>query len=241
MAKHEDKRPRHLQIAADLRAQVMSGELPRNAQIPSTQQLVDKYNAANATIQRALSVLKNEGYLYGAPGVGVFVRSREPFVVDVATYFEPSPDSFTYKLVSVEEVPAPVDVAEALSIVAGEPVILRHRLMSHVDEPVELSWSYYPVHIAAGTALAEHKRIRGGAPRVLADLGYQQQEFTDQISTRPPTSAEVEGLQLPEEVPVIRQFRIIYARDKVPVEVSILVKGAHLYELRYEQSASREA
>ncbi|MDP4507017.1 GntR family transcriptional regulator [Nonomuraea turcica] len=234
MPKHADKRPRHQQIAADLRALIMAGTLPRNTQIPSTQQLVDKYDAANATIQRALTILKNEGYLYGVPGKGVFVRDKQPFVIDVAAYFAPSPEGFTYKLIDVREVQPPVEVADALGIAPNETAILRHRLLLHAGEPIELSWSYYPASIAAGTPLAERKRIRGGAPQALADLGYPQQNLTDQISTRPPTPEEVEGLELPEEVPVIRQFRVIYSNNMQPVEASILVKGGHLYELKYK-------
>ncbi|MET8140411.1 hypothetical protein ABZU32_08900 [Sphaerisporangium sp. NPDC005288] len=40
------------------------------------------------------------------------------------------------------------------------------------EEPVEVSWSYYPHSLVAGTALSRCGRIRGGAPAVLADLGH---------------------------------------------------------------------
>ncbi|MGH3809216.1 MAG: GntR family transcriptional regulator [Pseudonocardiaceae bacterium] len=50
MASTRDGRPRHQQIAAELRAQIMSGELAPGAQLPSTQHLVRQYAAANATI-----------------------------------------------------------------------------------------------------------------------------------------------------------------------------------------------
>ncbi|MFD2350298.1 UTRA domain-containing protein [Nonomuraea ferruginea] len=106
------------------------------------------------------------------------------------------------------------------------------------SEPVELSWSYYPARIAQGTPLDKKRRIIGGAPQALSDLGYPQRDFVDRLSTRPPTSEEIEGLELPEEVPVIRQFRVIYSDNAVPVEVSIIVKGGHLYELKYKQVIS---
>jgi GntR family transcriptional regulator len=59
-------------------------------------------------------------------------------------------------------------------------------------------------------------------------------QFTDRLSTRPPTSEEFVSLELTEDVPVIRQFRIIYADQDVPVEASILVKAGHLHELQYQ-------
>lgn len=61
MAGKRDERPRHQQVSADLRARIMSGDLPPGTQLPSTSQLVERYGAANATIHRAVAALKNEG------------------------------------------------------------------------------------------------------------------------------------------------------------------------------------
>ncbi|MFI6498722.1 GntR family transcriptional regulator [Nonomuraea typhae] len=233
---HADGRPRHQQIAADLRAQIMSGRLEAGAQLPSTPQLVAQYSSANATIQRALAILKAEGYLYGRAGKGVYVRDRQPFVVDVAAYFTPGQSGLSYRLLDVSELRPPADIVRDLELEADETAIVRKRLLIRDDEPVELCWSYYPASIAAGSDLTSHRRIRGGAPRVLADLGLPEREFTDAISVRPPTVEEVEALHLPAEVPVICQSRVVYSDDRRPVEASILVKGGHLYELRYWQT-----
>lgn len=102
-------------------------------------------------------------------------------------------------------------------------------------EPVELSWSYYPLSLVSETPLTRRGRIPGGVPRVLAELGYPEREFIDQISARPPTTEEAEELNMPAEVPVIRQFRVIYSYNARPVEVSVIIKPSHLYELRYRQ------
>jgi GntR family transcriptional regulator len=101
---------------------------------------------------------------------------------------------------------------------------------------VELSWSYYPTEIAARSPLAARTKISGGAPQALATLGYPQRDFIDRLSARAPTTEELETLELPDDVPVIRQFRIIYSDERRPVEASVLVKGAHFYELLYHQT-----
>lgn len=238
MASRRDSRPRHEQIAAHLRALVMSGDLPADTQLPSTQQLVEQYGAANTTIQNALTALKAEGFLTSQVGKGVYVRDRQPFVVRVGTYFPPSTRGYSYRLLDVTEVHPPLDVATTFGLVAEGTAVLRHRLMLHAGEPVELSWSYYPSEIAADTPLAGRGKITGGAPRVLADLGYPEVFFTDRVSARPPTTEEFEDLQVPDDVPVIRQFRTIYSENERPVEVSIQIKGAHLYELLYRETVS---
>ncbi|WP_084955448.1 GntR family transcriptional regulator [Thermoactinospora rubra] len=235
MAKRLDSRPRHQQIAAELRAQIMAGELKAGEQLPSTAQLVDRFNAANATIQRALKALKDEGFVRGHPGKGVYVRERQPFVVEVRAYKLPGPHGYEYELLDVREGVPPSDVAAIFVPHGDERAVVRHRLLLHDGEPVELSWSYYPASIAAGSALAGSRKIRGGAPKVLADLGFPQRRFTDRISVRQPTEVEVRELDLPPDVPVFRQFRVIYSDADRPVEVSILIKGGHLYELSYEQ------
>jgi GntR family transcriptional regulator len=50
------------------------------------------------------------------------------------------------------------------------------------------------------------------------------------------TTEELETLELPDDVPVIRQFRVISSDEHRPAEVSILIKGAHRYELQYHQN-----
>jgi GntR family transcriptional regulator len=238
VARGRDERPQYRRIAAHLRAQIMTGELPPGAQLPSTQHLMDRYGAANTTVQRALAALKTEGFLTSRVGKGVYVRDRQPLVVRVGPYFQPSPRGYSYQILNVTEVQPPADVALALNLDDNGTALVRHRLMLHDGDPVELSWSYYPIEIAAGSPLAGRAKIRGGAPQALADLGYRQSYFTDQVSARLPTTEEFEGLGLPDDVPVMRQFRVIYSDTDRPVEVSILVKGAHLYELMYRETVT---
>ncbi|MGI5206045.1 GntR family transcriptional regulator [Spirillospora sp. CA-108201] len=223
-------------MAAEVRARIMAGDLVAGTQLPSTAHLVAEFGVSNTTVQKALAVLKAEGYLTSRQGKGVFVRDRQPFRVEVGAYFEPTPGGYSYELLEVAELPAPNDVAAALGIGAGERVLVRRRLLRHAARPVEVEWSYYPLELAAGTELAGSQRIPGGAPRVLADLGYDLQHFVDAVSARMPTNEEIDLLALPD-VPVIRQFRVAYSHDDRPVEVSVLVKGSHLYELVYRLPA----
>ncbi|MFJ8578964.1 GntR family transcriptional regulator [Micromonospora sp. NPDC093277] len=230
-----DGRPRHEQVAADLRARIMSGEFAPGSQLPSIPSLVTRYAAATATIQRALGALKTEGSIYSEVGKGVFVRRRPSQVVTASAYLTPGSSGYSYRLLDVSETVPPPEVANGLSLGEDEKVVLRHRLLLQGGEPVEVSWSYYPSSLAAGTELAERKKISGGAGGVLAELGLPQGQMIDRVSARMPTPDEVEMLNLPPYVPVIRQHRVIYAASGRPVEVSVLVKGSHLHELRYEQ------
>ncbi|MER7133844.1 GntR family transcriptional regulator [Streptosporangium saharense] len=230
-----DTRDQSERIAADLRAQIMAGQIPPGAQLPSIPALAAKRGVSTTAVQTAWRILKAEGYLVSETGKGVFVRDRHQFTVNAAAYFDPAERGVKYKLLDVVEVTAPADVAAALG---EEQAVLRRRLTLRQDEPVELSWSYYPVSLVAGTPLAGRGKIRGGAPQVLQDLGYPERDFVDRLSVRPPTTEEAEALDIPQGVPVLRQFRTVYSADERPVEVSVIIKPGHLYELSYRQSIS---
>ncbi|RSM87540.1 GntR family transcriptional regulator [Kibdelosporangium aridum] len=240
MPRTRDTRPRHQQIAAELRDLIMRGELSPGTQLPSTAQLVERYNAANATIQHALKALKQEGFLDSRVGKGVYVRDRQPFVIDATAYITPAPGRFRYQLLTVDNLVPPADIVDGLQLESGATTIIRSRILFHDEQPVELSTSYYPAEIAANSSLAKAAKIRGGAPQTLVDLGFPQRSFIDRVSVRAPTVEEVEVLDLPDGTPVIRQLRIIYSDNDRPVEASVLIKGGHLYELLYRQTVNAE-
>lgn len=234
-----DTRPESEKVAADVRARILSGDLSPGERLPSIPSLAAELGMSTMAIQTAWRILRDEGYIVSRKGAGVFVRDREPFVVDAAAWFAPASRGVTYTLLAVEETTPPREVVEALG---AERAVLRNRLMRRDSDPVEVSWSYYPLPLVAGTALTGRAKIRGGAPAVLAELGYPQRSFVDRLSVRPPTRREAELLEMPGGVPVFRQFRIVLGGDEGrPVEVSVLIKPGHLYELRYTQDIPDEA
>jgi GntR family transcriptional regulator len=65
--------PVYLQIAAVLRAQIASGEIPPRTFLPSLKTLSERYEVARMTAERAVGVLRAEGLVRGIPGRGVYV------------------------------------------------------------------------------------------------------------------------------------------------------------------------
>ena len=141
-----DGRPRHQQIAAGIRARIMAGDLVPGTRLPTTQQLMAEYGITNQTVQRTLSVLKDEGFLVGKAGVGVFVREEFPLAIEPVAYLPLPEDRQPYpwiseavkrgqvgvvKLLEVTTVQPPAAVAEVL----GERVNLRHQVLMLDGEP----------------------------------------------------------------------------------------------------------
>ncbi|MFY1673662.1 GntR family transcriptional regulator [Plantactinospora sp. WMMB334] len=243
-----DPRPRSQQIAAELRAYIMSGDLPAGAKLPSTAELSATYEAPGATIQNAITILKSEGYVEGQPGRGVYVRPVQQQTITPADYAEPVEPGQPYAwitaasrrgeegasaLIDVGEVPAPAEVAAAFGTDRGMPVVRRYQLLTLDNEPVELVSTFYPVNLARGTALAEQRKIRGGSPAALARMGRVLARFEDVVSARPATSEEFVRLELPTEVPILRTFRVSITEDGQPVECQLLIKAGNRRNVRY--------
>jgi GntR family transcriptional regulator len=243
-----DQRPLHARVAADLREEIMSGDLAPGAALPSTQRLKERFGISSATVQKALGLLKEEGLVAGRAGAAVTVRPHRQETVRPADTAGPAAPDGTFRwladaarrgrrgairLLDVSETVPPADVAAALNLATGTPAVRRRQLLTHDGEPVELVASYYPADLARGTALAEPHRIRGGSPAALTALGHPPHHTTDRVSARVPTQDQYEALHLTGDLPVLRTFRIVHDHTGHPVEVVVMAKAGHLYELEY--------
>jgi GntR family transcriptional regulator len=68
----------YLDIADEIRHEILSKELPAHTKLMSEPELARKFGAARATVRRALAKLQNEGLVYSRQAVGSFVN--EPHV-----------------------------------------------------------------------------------------------------------------------------------------------------------------
>jgi GntR family transcriptional regulator len=244
-----DRRSLHERIAADLRDDIMSGSLAPGAKLPSTTQLKARFDASNATVQKALGLLKDERLVVGRAGAAVTVREHRQRTVRPAASLEPAGPGEPYRwlteartsgpparseLLEVAEAVPPGDVAEALGLPDGGAALLRRQILLIDDEPAELVMCFYPLDLARGTALAERRRIKGGTPTLLSELGHPPILSVDRISARIPTREQYETLKLPGDLPVLRTLRTVYSHDRRPIEATVMIKAGHLYELQYE-------
>lgn len=81
-----DGRPLHERIAADLRDDILSGDLAPGDSLPSTAQLKERFGAANATVQKALQLLKGEHLVVGRAGASVTVREHRQRTIRPAAH-----------------------------------------------------------------------------------------------------------------------------------------------------------
>jgi putative hydrolases of HD superfamily len=88
----EDKRRPNVQIAASIRAAILTGELGPGSQLPTGHQLAKFFGVSHATVLSAIRTLATEGFVRTRAGSGVYVR-------DLARL--PTPDGQEHPLAGV--------------------------------------------------------------------------------------------------------------------------------------------
>lgn len=239
------------QIAADLRQEIRSGELPEGARIPSTAQLMERYGVAYQTARQAVAALRAEGLVDSKTGSGVFVR-RRPHMVRLGSdryarrvrdrgqapfqaEAEAAGLSWSQEVLELGTVPAPAWVAEWYEIEPGTDVFVRRRRTWLADDPTQLADSYYLPEIVEGTAITTEDSGPGGSYARLDEAGHRIERFREELQARPPTPEEAKGLHLHPGVPVIELHRIAYSASG-PVEVfrSVLASDRHTFAYEFE-------
>lgn len=251
------ERPLWGDIAAALRDQINSGEIKPGETLPSELELANRYSVSRDTVRRALNRLTQEGLLTPGRGrLGRQVRKSQPltffahvsesrkraderraagtdtWMSDVADQGRQGSQSIT---VAID--PASPEVAARLGLPEGEPVAVRRRVRAVDEVPHNLNDTYYPRDISAGTAIEIPVDIPQGVITLMADMGYVQVRYHDDLETRMPTPEEASELQIPPGVPVLVQYRTGYTAEDRPVKVTICVWPGDRTLLAYEVPA----
>lgn len=241
------ERPAYLQIADDLRAQVLDGSLQEDDQIPSESELMADYGVSRIVVRQAVQVLVHEGLVTKKHGRGTFVRrltpprkritgnfyGKRPLASPFAASARASGQAPEWEYQS-RETTAPKAVAKRLGIEPGARVMRTNYRFFGDDEPVMLSTSYEPLELTAGTPV-EHPEagpVTGVIPRMDA-IGEHITEVVEEVTARAPRPFEAEALQVPVGTPVLAIERTYYVGERA-VETADIIVSADRYTLTYQ-------
>lgn len=210
--RHGDKLPRAVEVAADLgadRKTVLDGY-----RILAEEGLVE-VKRRSGTVVTYKTPLKR----MGAERYSRTNRSRG--VVAFAADREASGETWkrTDQTPTVRRLPAPEEIAEALSIPVGTEVIERGRLVRDSDgHPTQILTSWYRVEDVAGSPIETSltgTAGSGGGYSALDDLGIGPTDIEEDIWPRMPLPREAERLELPGSVPITELSRRAFHGDTV--------------------------
>jgi len=244
------KQPLYAQIADQLRDAIHRGDLAPGGQLPTEQQLIERYGVSRNTVRLALGRLNSEGLISSSQGRGSFVRERTPL-----QYFASHTDSRSRReqltkdafLSDAEEqgrtgrieldvaiVRTPPELATRLQLDDSAIAVVRRRVQHCDDEPYALADSYFPYELVRDSPIAQPDNIPRGANKVLDDLGHVQVRFRDEITIRMPHADEARRLAIGPGTPVAQLLRTAYDQDDRPVRLAVTILPGDRYVLVYD-------
>ena len=236
---------KYAEIAAVLRSEIHNGTWPPDSKLPSESQLIDRFDAAQGTVRKALSTLQAEGLIEARKGAGTYVRAFKPIVRNAVRRLSTqlwahgvsiwSADIDSRHLdvdrIRVFQSTAPAHIAQALGT---EDVWVRDRRYLVEGRPVMIATSYLPAEIVAGSPITQADPGEGGAYARLLELGFKPVQFREEVRARGPRTDEAAALDLPTGTPVLEIARTAATEEGRVVEVNEMLMDARVYVLQYD-------
>ncbi|MER5647801.1 GntR family transcriptional regulator [Streptosporangium sp. NPDC002524] len=238
--------PAYLQIANDYRGRIFDGALPPGAKLPSESEVMAEYEVSRIVARKAIEMLRNEGLIVSHTGKGSYVKQITRIVRDATTRYSRSARSASPFANDASRAgqgggwdheshraKASAAVAERLMIASGDPVMVTAYLFRAGAEPVQLSTSYEPLEITAGTSVEypEDGPVTGVIAR-MDTLGVHVDHVIERVTSRAARPEEAERLHLTQPSQVMVVSRTHHAGDR-PVETCDIVVPGDRYELSY--------
>ena len=139
-----DPRPLYEQAQSVLIARIMEGIYKPGEKLPPEDVLASNLGVSRVTIRSALSHLETLGYIHRIHGGGTFVSQRRFQIeaqLDTLESFHPTMAarmgrSSKISHLDIREVPATVEIAQAMGLRTGDPMISITRIVEFDDVPV---------------------------------------------------------------------------------------------------------
>jgi GntR family transcriptional regulator len=230
--------PKYAQVVAEIQRRISEGEYAPGALLPSEHQLVADFGVSRPTIVKALSSLRQDGWIETQQGRGSFVRGRPALAGARRTRpaenaLELPETALSGQLVQAGVKIAPAYVTTLLDLAAGSKAFLRQRLLSEDDgTPVELASIWLPLEVASGTDLASPELLGESIRHHLqARKKLRLDHAVERISARKPTGEEAALLGVAADAPVLNVIVTAYDATARPVQVTDLVLPGDRHEI----------
>lgn len=223
---------------------------PPGSELPSEGELMQRFGVGRATIRQALTTLEQEGLITSGRGRRRTVREGRRWHWDMTAWERAHSevgDAWNNTIraqggepssqVEVRIVQATPEIADALEIPVGEAIVNRHRIRSVNGEPHQLSDSYFPKWLTNEASLLSQPGDISTKRGLLADSGFPQVRFHDEITARMPTAEETSTLRMPPGTALLVHTRIGYGKDGRPLRYMVTRMAADRVTISYDVDA----
>lgn len=229
--------PKYAQVVEEIKRRIERGTYAPGVLLPSEHHLVDEFAVSRPTIVKALSVLRQDGWIDTQQGRGSYVRGR-PLLAQAERsrpadrVLELPEADLSGELVQAGVKVAPPSVVKLLDLPEGAKAFLRQRLLAHDGEPVELASTWLPLDLAAGTDLASADLLDESIRQHLwSRKRVRFDHAVERITARHPSGEEAALLGATDTAPVLSVIVTAYDATGRPLQVVDLVLPGERHEL----------
>lgn len=216
--------PLYQQIKALMTRSLQHAEWRPGEAIPSEIELAARFKVSQGTVRKAIDELAAENLLVRRQGKGTFVATHAEERVQFR-FLRLMPDSgeaggMTRRLIDCKRQRAPAEVARALHLGAGDPVIRARRVLSFRGSPVVLDDIWLPSALFKGLTVERLAAHRGPMYGLFeADFGVRMIRAEEKIRAVAADPASAALLVLATGAPLLSVERLSMTYGDKPVEL----------------------
>jgi GntR family transcriptional regulator len=215
-------KPAWVQIEEQLADRIESGQLAAGSRIPPERDLAETLSVSRMTVRQALASLAARGLVERGVGRGTFVRGSAPVLHDltrVAGFTEEVERQGLEagaRILDASHRGAPRQVAQALGIDHGAPVVRLERIRLGDGRPMTLEDAWVPADRFPGLLDLD---LSGSLYALMRDrYGFGPVTATEYLEPVLARTHEAEALGVAEGSPLMLVERVAYAHDGTAVE-----------------------
>ncbi|MES3013254.1 MAG: GntR family transcriptional regulator [Pseudomonadota bacterium] len=228
--------PLYQQIKALMTKSLQHAEWRPGESIPSEMELAARFKVSQGTVRKAIDELAAENLLVRRQGKGTFVATHAEEHVQFR-FLRLMPDSgeaggMTRRLIDCKRQRAPAEVARALHLSAGDPVIRVRRVLSFREAPVVLDDIWLPSALFKGLTVERLAAHRGPMYGLFeAEFGVRMIRAEEKIRAVAADAAGAELLALGVGAPLLSVERLSMTYGDQPVELrrGLYSTASHYY------------
>lgn len=229
--------PLYLQIRDRLVQGLQGGEWRPGEAIPSEIELASRFGVSQGTVRKAIDALAAEHMLVRRQGRGTFVAShleqRAQYRFLRLRPDEGDPTQPASRFLECRRLRAPVDIARALGLKAGEAVVLILRLLQFDSSPIVLDEIWLPGSRFKGLTAERLNAYSGPLYGLLeAEFGTRMIHASERVRAVGAGAREARWLQVEPDSPLLLAERVSTTYGGRPVELRrgwYVTRGYHYF------------
>jgi GntR family transcriptional regulator len=234
--------PLYQQIKGLILQSLQSGEWKPGESIPSEIELAGRYRVSQGTVRKAIDELASDNLLVRRQGKGTFVATHAEQHVQYR-FLKLVPDTGNLdsegpaqrEIVDCKRLRATADIARALALRSGDPVLQVRRVLSFAGEPTILEDLWLPGNPFKGLTAERLSTYHGPMYALFeTEFGVRMVRAEEKIRAVLPDTTQQELLRVASGTPLLSVERVAYTYNDTPME---LRRGLYLTQNHHYHNA----